>query len=160
MLANRVFDNAFERLRSQYAAAIDRAAAGDDSHDEQRQALIGHLISLYVRGKVALDDDLLGRFFTEAPVELRAALITTIGTDVATADEVPADRLQRLRALLDSRVDAAVAAGGDALRELRGFGWWFRSGKFDDDWSLDRLTALLDAGGTLESEHVVRGTAQ
>jgi hypothetical protein len=155
LLSNRVFDSAFERLRSQYAAAIARAAASEDTTDELRLALVGHLISLYVRGSVELDDDLLGRFFAEAPVELRASLITTIGTDVTSAEELPEDRLERLRTLLESRLGVAIASGGAALRELGGFAWWFRSGKFPDDWSLNQLTAILHAGGTVEPEHVV-----
>jgi hypothetical protein len=152
---NRVYDNAFALLRPQYAAAIARVAAGDDGDDEAREALVGHLISTYVRAQVTLDDNLLGRFFTDAPVELRAQLISAIGVDLSNADDIPEERLERLRAMWEARLHAATAAGGEALRELHGFSWWFGSGKFDDEWSLAQLTALFDAGGTVEFEHVV-----
>lgn len=152
---NRVYDNAFEQLRRQYAAAIERAASGDSGDDEAREALVGHLISLYVRAQIELDDDLLGRFFAQAPVELRAQLISAIGIDITNTEDIPPDRLERLRALLDSRLDAAIAAGGEALGELRGFSWWFGSTKFDGTWALTQLTALFDAGGTVEFDHVV-----
>jgi hypothetical protein len=152
---NPLYDSAFEQLRPQYAAAVVRAAAGDDGDDDVREALIGHLIALYVRAQVELDDELLGRFLAEASIQLRAQLITAIGIDVTNADEIPPEGLERLRALLDSRLEAAVAAGGNALGELRGFSWWFGSGKFDDDWSLTQLTRLFEAGGTVEFDHVV-----
>ena len=154
VLHNRVYDSAFEQLRPQYQAAIARLAASDGD-EEAPEALVGHLISLYVRAQIELDDELLEHFFAEVSVELRGRLIELVGVDVADADDIPPERLERLHVLLDSRLEAALAVGGEALRELRGFSWWFGSGKFDDDWSLTQLTALLEAGGTVEFDHVV-----
>jgi hypothetical protein len=151
---NTVYDNVLDVLRPDYIAAIERTVAGDDD-DEPREALVGHLISMYVRARTELDDELLGRFLAEAPIDTRAHLISLIGTDLSGETEISDDALARLRALFDSRLDAATATSGDALRELRGFSWWFASGRFDADWSLDQLEALLGAGGSVEFEHIV-----
>ena len=43
----------------------------------------------------------------------------------------------------------------NAGEELRGFAWWFASGKFDPAWSLAQLAAIADAGGRIQPDHVV-----
>jgi hypothetical protein len=55
--------------------------------------------------------------------------------------DTPPDAAARLARLLDHRL-AAVQHGVDAA-ELRGFGWWFSSGVFDDDWAVRRLRDVL-----------------
>jgi hypothetical protein len=152
---NRVYNAAIERLRPRYAAAIERAVEGEAGDDDLRNQLVGHLIYLYVSDQATLDDELLGRFLSDAPVELRAKLIESIGIDVTNAETLPEGRLARLRVLWEARLTKAIADGGEAFRELRGFSWWFGSGMFSDEWSLTQLAELLEAGGTVEFDHVV-----
>lgn len=152
---NGVFDSAIERLHPQYAAAVERLARGEAVDDDLRDQLIGHLIYLYVTDKTALDGDLFGPFFADTPVEVRGKLIESIGIDLMNAETLPEERLERLRRLWEARLAAAIGAGGDALRELRGFAWWFASGMFSDEWSLTQLAELLEAGGTVDFDHVV-----
>ena len=92
-------------------------------------ALINHLVALYARGEVELDDELFGRFLAEAPVELRAQLIEAMGIgSMNEEEEVGEDRLARLRALWERRLAVAVEAGDRAaFHELTGFAWWFGS---------------------------------
>jgi len=47
------------------------------------------------------------------------------------------------------------AAEDDAGEELRGFAWWFASGKLDPAWSLEQLAAVVDAGGRIHPDHLV-----
>lgn len=155
LLPAHVYSDVAVLLRSQYANAVGRTATEASSDDEVAQQLVGHLIALYVQQIVDLGDDVLGRFFDEAPIEVRAKLIDAIGIDVTNADDLSAETLARLRALWESRLASARASDQGALRELRGFSWWFSSGKFDDSWSLAQLTDLLDAGGTVEFDYVV-----
>src|SRR5262249_15303450 len=81
---NRLYNDVVELLHPLYVDAVARAGIDDD--EEERQQLIGHLIALYVLGFAELDDDLLGVFFTEAPVDVRAQLINAIGFDLADAE--------------------------------------------------------------------------
>ena len=43
----------------------------------------------------------------------------------------------------------------EAAEELRGFAWWFASGKLDAAWSIEQLEALLNIGGRLDPDHLV-----
>jgi hypothetical protein len=155
LIHDTVYDDVAALLRPQYVEAVAKVSAGEVADDEERSRLVGHLIALYVRGFAELEDDLLGCFFAEAPVELRAKLIEAIGIDVTNAEEVSGDVLARLQALWESRFASAAAAGGEALAELRGFSWWFGAGKFDDDWLLAQLIQLFDAGGGVDFDHVI-----
>jgi hypothetical protein len=151
---NNVYDTTFELLRKHYVAAVERIVAGEADDDQVREQLLGHLVCLYVAGKTELDDDLFGRFISAAPAKECARVIETIGFDLerSTFGE---EKLGRLRALWESRFEALSAGGKDALRELRGFGWWLGSGRFEADWSLGQLTRLFEAGGTVDPDHVV-----
>jgi hypothetical protein len=61
-----------------------------------------------------------------------------------------------LRALWERRLQAVRDAHDpDAGEELRGYAWWFASGRFDPGWSLAQLEAMLRAGGRVEADHLV-----
>ena len=60
----------------------------------------------------------------------------------------------RFRDLWDKRL-AALKAGETGADELKGFAWWFSSGKLDDDWSLAQLLDLLESGGRVDPDHAV-----
>ena len=155
---NRAWPDAFRLLRTHYRAAVERLLDEDDAaDDERRESLVGHLIGLYIRGAVELDDDILGRFLAAAPAALRVRFIELIGIDLMNAEsEVADETLTRLRALWEARLAAAtVAEEAAALSELSGFAWWFASAKFADDWSLAQLTAVLEAGAGVDPDHTV-----
>lgn len=136
VLHNRAWPDTFAFLGPQYEAAIERfvAAAVDDGHEaeDRREALLGHLLGLYVQGAVTLDDAVLGRFLDGAPLAPRARLLELIGHDLTNAE----DRYQRRRRCACERsgrvvpaVAAAMEAGDtDAVNELAAFSWWFAAG--------------------------------
>lgn len=63
---------------------------------------------------------------------------------------------ERLRRLWEQRLAAVLASGEDgAGEELRGFAWWFASGKLDPAWSLAQLEASIVAGGRVHPDHLV-----
>jgi hypothetical protein len=155
---NRAYDNALQLLGAQYRCGVDELErAGDDDTflGNTGEALIGHLMTFYARGLITFGDDtgLLDRFYEIASVERRTEAIDSIGTGVMNEDALSDAVAGRLRALFERRL-AAVADGADG-EELRGFAWWFASGKFDDEWSLTQLQALLNAGGRVHPDHVV-----
>jgi hypothetical protein len=41
------------------------------------------------------------------------------------------------------------------LEELEGFGWWFGSGRFDEDWAFTQLHDLLTMEGAVQPDHTV-----
>ncbi len=166
------YDHVFELLEPDYDLAVDRIAeldlpAGGAGPDRQAQRLAEHLITLYVRRRISLDDPsgLLARFFANASVSLRAYALEHVGRLLQTqGGPIPAEVLGALMRLWENRLTAASAAAdaapsdrGDPA-ELASFGTWFASGKLQDSWALDQLISLLrlPAGVTATKQVVER----
>ncbi len=61
--------------------------------------------------------------------------------------------MERLIRLWEHRVEVAQRKPEDHVREVAAFGWWFESGRFDDDWALSQLEKTLDlSGGKIEPQ--------
>jgi hypothetical protein len=162
LLFNRPYRSTYELLGERYREAITQLAAGNLEHapdqvdDESTEALTAHVFGLYAQGTVGLEPGSpVDLFFENAPVGERAHLIEMAGIEVTNAERpspMVLDRLQRLwewrLAVLQQRADAAP-------EELKGFGWWFGSGKFDDDWALGQLHDLLASEGAVDPDHTV-----
>jgi hypothetical protein len=129
-------------LDDQYDVAVERLDPDATDHETLYLAahLGWHLVHRYCVGDIDLTspDSLLSRYYDRAPASVRADLLERIGHGLV---DTPADAAARLAELLDHRL-TAVQHGGDAT-ELRGFGWWFSSGAFDDDWAVGRLRDVL-----------------
>ncbi len=158
IVACRPYDNVLAVLEAEYRRAIERLGT---ARSEWRrlgnpdESLAVHLMAFYWSGKIGLHDadGLLTRFLEKASDRLRAHAMQFIGralgnTEGEVSDEVKA----RLRGLWESRLDAARRAAPDAsyAEELGAFGAWFRSGKFDDGWSLSQLIEALRLGASLQ----------
>ena len=109
--------------------------------------LAAHLMVLYWRGKLTLKDPLLVNFFAKAPVEARAYAIQTLGRWLTyERDEQPSPEiLTRLAELWERRLVDAVSSTDKMRysREIASFAWWFRSGAFDDHWTMRQLEEAL-----------------
>jgi hypothetical protein len=176
LLSGRFYDAAFRLLMPAYDAAVARlASAGasderetDEASDEwtdgtdarrrrELDALGEHLLVAYWRGLVDLDspDTLLERHVSAINSEARAAMLTFVGR-VASQTDGPLDATvrERFQRLWDWWITRPVA-GAPSARELRIFGWWFTSGKFEEGWAVERLRDALRATGRAEPDHLV-----
>lgn len=159
----RPYDVAFELLKDQYAWAIERIGAytaGKRHVGNPEQRLAEHLMELYCRGRLALDesDGLLKRFYAKADDNLRAHAMAFIGRGLNNTDgKVSQEILNRLKALWEYRLAAAKDAGSavEFTKELAAFGWWLISNKFDVEWTLSQLYALLSLVHNVEPYHRV-----
>jgi hypothetical protein len=154
-------------LRPQCEAWVKAVAAGDFdqeplySFDSIAERLAAHLLLFYAWGRIEVHDELLAEFFDTAPIQVRSRALAHVGWQLwKSTDPVPADVLERLTALWESRRAAIVsttrAASDDApqkaaIEELAAFGWWFRSDKFDRHWALRELRIALDNGADIET---------
>lgn len=160
LIHNQAYRSAYDLLEDRYRAAVfDLAGATPGSTEsryklELRHALASHVLQLYMTSAGdSLDGSLVDLFFTQAPPDLRTHLIETIGFDLLDEEAEPSTRaLARLRELWTWRVTAIRQRSDAEPGELRGFGWWFASGKFDQEWALTQLHDLLSIGGTVEPE--------
>lgn len=155
---NRAYKNTLELLRDDYAVAIEalstQAYTERPGRRDSGEALADHLLTLYGHGFIGLDDPLLDRFFTQAKLELRGRAIEFVGLSLTNAATLADEAAQRFRDLWGRRL-AAFKAGDTGAEELKGFAWWFSSGKLDDAWSLSQLRDLLASGGRVDPDHAV-----
>jgi len=116
------------------------------------------MMTAYRYGMTDFDDGngLLELFYERASLVRRAEAIESIGIGLSDGDELSDEQQGRLRALWERRLEAVRESDeDDAGEELRGFAWWFASGKFDPAWSLEQLAAIVDAGGRIHPDHLV-----
>jgi hypothetical protein len=113
-------------------------------------------MTVYWHGDIGLGsgDDLLSKFFAKAPGPLRAEAVQFLGIALAQETSAPAEVLDRLKRLWESRRDATGHQAGRA-EELAAFGWWFVSGKFDEPWAVAQLTDILARARKVAPEHQV-----
>ncbi|HYV03421.1 MAG TPA: hypothetical protein VFB82_02485, partial [Blastocatellia bacterium] len=159
------YDSVVDVLYEEYDRAVGNLGQSDAEAERRRLAnpserLAEHLMNLYWRGKLRLDDSHgpIARFFAQAPVAIRAHAMWFLGQSIHGATEVIAPEvIARLQALWASRFDAVRSAHDHAAQsaELVPFGWWFASEMFDDKWATDQLRQSLELAGQAEPDHLV-----
>jgi hypothetical protein len=145
-----------EVLGTRYRHAIDEISPEEQEGrlNDPDEHLVGHLASYYLWGLVDLDaGTLLDLFYEKASLKRRAEVVSTLGTSMETLVPLSKEIEARLKALVEHRL-GALESGSDA-EELAGFAWWFSSGGFDTEWSLDFLRRALEAGCRPHPDHVV-----
>jgi hypothetical protein len=163
---NRPSTPLLDALRPQYATWVQGLAT--DTFDYQPfhspestpEQLAGHLLLLYIWGRLELETGLLAEFFRLAPLDVRRKALANVGWQLSRTEQViPEDVLTRLQTLWETRRRTAIEAaqhdrdGGvdeNPASELAAFGSWFRSGRFDSQWALDELLVVMDHIGTFE----------
>lgn len=149
-------------LKDEYHHAVERMGKEpDEAHGLENPArqLAKHLMLLYWHGKLKIrqGDDLLSKFYTEAPVSLRAHALRFIGRQLSIYEgTIPVDVIRRLQHLLEYRIQSIPETDeSSAAGELITFGWWFTSKRFDDAWAISRLEEVLRRTGKVEPDHKV-----
>lgn len=156
---NEANSDVIKILEKQYSIAIDRLEllsrdlelnADPDRHPECKIA--EHIMYLYWLGKLNPDDSngLFSKFWSKAPGNLRGYALNHIGFNLNRGDDpITPDVLDRLKHLWEARI-ASIKMHNAESNELREFGWWFASGKFDENWSMKQLIDVLGLVGEIE----------
>jgi hypothetical protein len=151
------FTNVLPILRPAYSRAIaelrDGAARSVGFRERPDLHLAEHLMAYYWRGELSFEaGDLVAAFFASADAKLRAHSLEWIGRSLNHVDEAPSKPVEkRLMALWEWR----VAQKPSSPEELASFGWWFGSGKLEQDWSLQALQSILATSVLPEPDHLV-----
>jgi hypothetical protein len=134
-------------LVPEYRHAIERLDP-DGPSTKSGEHLAAHVLMLARIGTIGPDseDGLLPSLFGHASGDLSRDAIHHEGWQLYNARDEPADEAEiaRLRVLWDW-LDAEVEAGRANPAALEPFGWWFASGRFDQEWSLGELDRLARA---------------
>ena len=113
---------------------------------DELRSLGSHFMQYYAAGAMEIDDPLLALFFEMASPGLRAQTIGDVGWQLGQegAAELAPEIQQRFMKLLEYRLAHGANDVNASREELSGFGWWFASKKFPDDWAIDRLLSILE----------------
>ncbi len=154
------YDITFEILRAEYRKAVERleeSASSDNRHPgSPRERLGQHLITLLLRGKIRLDDELVVRFFDRAGEEVRKDTLAGVGEALRESPDLPREVAERAMTLWNTRLAAARVQPESHRRELAAFGEWFISAKLPDAWTLEQLIAALKlTGGKVDGDDLV-----
>jgi hypothetical protein len=147
----------FVALRPEYRHAIEGLdSAGETTKAHER--LAEHVLLLARIGTIGpqSEDGLLPLLFSRAGADLARQAVHDLGWWLYNVrnDATDPEEVARLRAFWDW-LAAEVEADRANPASLEPFGWWFASGKFDQDWSFDELERLARADVEIDFMHIV-----
>jgi hypothetical protein len=163
-LANSPYDSVFDILEGEYHRAVDELGHTTESVDRRRFVdpvgkLAEHLVVLFWRGRITWESHggILKKFFEQAPQEARAHSLEFVGRNLWRGETQLLDgQEERLRELWRRRVEAFEGSRDTGRQEVAAFGWWFASsGKLPDEWLIHELLRILEAGASVEADHLV-----
>lgn len=139
---DKVFNVLFEEYQYQVKSLAERNRDGKTSSHDPDRRICEHIMLLYGRGKIDLNNDsLVVSFFTHAPEKVREHAISFIGRSLKNdKNPVPPKVIKRFQLLWEWRKSLPL---GDVKSELAEFGWWAISEKFESKWALDELNYVL-----------------
>ncbi|MCK4628507.1 MAG: hypothetical protein KAT56_05855, partial [Sedimentisphaerales bacterium] len=151
----------FYRLfKSQFAYAVEQAAKvklTEDTHQQPMCHLGEHLMLLYGRGQLGLDDDagLLKSFLEKANSQIRRHAIGFVGRSLEGEEKAPEDVIERFKTLWDIYWDSTGRKDAEDHPDAWLFGKWFSCGQFPGKWALDRLEKFVEVVKIPEPDHRV-----
>ncbi len=157
------YDNVLEILSEHYGTAVEHLGIATEGRQwlaDPDEQLAEHLMTFYWRGKLDMGDpeSQISKFWRKASDMLRGHALKFVGRSLnGTQGPVPPEILERLQSLWETRLAAAKRAPSpDTHRaEVAAFGWWFASGKFEDEWAMRQLIEALKLAGKVEPDHLV-----
>lgn len=147
-------------FRSQFAYAVDQAESVELTKETTEQPMIHlgqHLVILYGRGQLGLDDDggLLRKFILRSKPEIRRSTMGFVGQSLGNVDKVPDDFVERFQVLWEiywSEVGKKDAADKPSSWL---FGPWFSCGQFPNEWALQHLEKFVEISPLAEPDDAV-----
>jgi hypothetical protein len=144
LTANYAYNPAFDVLNDIYLSSVQhelaepRLVGTGHMVGNPSDGLIHHLMQLYWRGRIGLEENgILGIFLKQASDELLARMVRYLGQSLKDTKELSGDEQQRLEKLWDRSI--SWPDDSQHKLELEQYGWWFNSNHFDDHWALEHI---------------------
>ncbi len=150
-------------FKSQFAYAVDQAASvqlPERSGEQPMYHLGEHLVILYGRGQLGLDDDgrLLRGFVERSNPEVRRHTIGFVGRTLKRDEgdeKMPEEVVTRFMDLWDLYWAGPGKKDAEEKPDAWLFGPWFSCGQFPEEWALDRLEQFVEVAPTPEPDYAV-----
>ena len=166
LFAHRPHIEFYNLLREQFSYAVDQSSRVSSNNREKKVwSLLGeHLIVLFGRGKFGLDGDvgldadrgIIRRLVTDTHVSVRSHAIQFVGNNLSgLGEDLPNDIIKRFKFLWDQYWNAVGKTDAEATPQSAVFGYWFCSGAFDPQWSLERLLAFVTTAQRAEPDNMI-----
>ena len=151
----------FYRLfKKQFAYAVAQSTQielAEQSREQPMNHLGEHLITLFGRGQLGLDDDecLLRRFLSDTNPDIRRHAISFVGRSAQDEEKLPEDILVRFKELWELYWTGPGKQDTKEKPDAWLFGMWFSSGQFPVEWALEQLESFVEVTPTPEPDHLV-----
>jgi hypothetical protein len=149
----------YKLLKRQFEYAVLQAAVVEavEHHQERPMNHLGeHLVILYGRGEVALDDDSpLKQFLKTAYGDVRRHAIGFVGSTLKGEAQCPTEVVGRFMMLWETYWGEEGKEDARQKPDAWLFGPWFVSGQFPEDWALEQLERFARVAGNAEPDHAV-----
>jgi len=147
-------------FRPQFAYAVEEAAKVELTQRTREQPMyhLGeHLMILYGRGQLGLDDDegLLRRFVENSNPDVRRHAIGFVGQLLKRDEKVPEDVAERFMTLWEIYWTGSGRSDAEEKPNTFLFGMWFSCGQFPEQWALDALEHFVEIAPTPEPDHAI-----
>jgi hypothetical protein len=147
-------------FREQFAYAVVQyvlSALPECTSEQPLRHLGEHLMILYGRGQLGLDDDggLLRRFLADSHPDVRRHAIDFIGRSLEGDEKIPEEVLGRFQELWSIYWTGAGKKDAQEKPDAWLFGTWFSSGQFPEQWALEQLESFVEITPTPEPDHAV-----
>jgi len=151
----------FRLLQKQFIYTVEQyrlLEAADVDPSTPPASLAKHLVLLYGRGQLGLDDHdgLLRRFLTQSPQSVRSYAVSFVGESLCAEEESPEPLLppavvDRFVKLWEWYWPEVGVKDANPSRNL--FGCWYLSRCFEREWALRQLAAYTEKVGLPEPDY-------
>lgn len=150
----------YKLFKEQFAYGVQQSAQVATLENARAQpmfALGEHLMILYGRGEIGIDDEdgLLRRFLFDTNPDIRRHAIGFVGQSIQGSERIPEDVLRRFQELWELYWEGAGQRDVEEKPDSWLFGTWFSSGQFPDQWALEQLGRFVDFSPTPEPDHAI-----
>lgn len=154
---SRPFAETLPAMRFRYERAIKALQANATEVSDDLRSLGNHFMQYYATGAIQLDDVLLTLFFAKASPALKAQTIGDVGWHLGQegTGELDPKIQKRLMELWEHRLAQGIDHVNASRDELGGFGWWFASKKFLDDWAIRQLLTVVETFRNINPDFAV-----
>jgi hypothetical protein len=150
----------YSLFREQFAYAVGQSAQVNltEQTSEQPMYRLGeHLMILYGRGQLGLDDDggLLRCFLADAHPNVRRHAVGFVGQSLEGDETLPEEIVSRFQELWSLYWVSTGKQDAQEKPDAWLFGTWFSSGQFPEQWALEQLESFVEVTPTPEPDHAI-----
>ena len=150
----------YRMFRSQFAHAVGQAGKvelGEETHEQPMIHLGKHLVVLYGRGQLGLDDDggVLRNLVTRSNPEIRRRTMGFVGQSLDDSQQAPDEIVERFTTLWEIYWSEVGKGDAAAKPDTSLFGPWFSCGQFSDEWAMEHLEQFVEVSPIVEPDDAV-----